>query len=486
MTPKLSNFSRFLVILAGAVLLISSLSNRAERIAFSTNAFLSGEFLMVLAVALVTLVVSVWLSMRALPSPIALWAFIALGSMGVAALYTFAEGIRTYSTPFVLWAVIINSTLLWHLVSNQPSFQNRMQNAINFVGATILLLLVLEGVLRVWFTVFGTETDRVNYVYSVDEVLNKYNRFRGEPYVNFGLSPNHPDHNARGYRSPELTTPKPDGTFRIFAIGGSTTYGISLINAESYPTQLQRILRDEYGYTNVEVINAGVPQYATYENLINFQLKILDDEPDMLITYEGINDVVTRLVDPAFYTGENPMRGIWDTSRITRIPFVLVRFVGANTGLLPRPGVLDSAISNVSNVQRCTDATFCENLGLSPVEVLEANPPRYFERNLRHLVILAQANDVQVVMSTWAYYPEESNGSLYMTYPQMQMGANQHNVITQALAEEYDLPLIDFAQNVPYDADLWQDGLHLSAKGAEEQARQYARFLVDNDLLPKP
>lgn len=180
------------------------------------------------------------------------------------------------------------------------------------------------------------------------------------------------------------------------------------------------------------------------------------------------------------------MRGIWDTSRITRIPFVLVRFVGANTGLLPRPGVLDSAISNVSNVQRCTDATFCENLGLSPVEVLEANPPRYFERNLRHLVILAQANDVQVVMSTWAYYPEESNGSLYMTYPQMQMGANQHNVITQALAEEYDLPLIDFAQNVPYDADLWQDGLHLSAKGAEEQARQYARFLVDNDLLPKP
>ena len=66
----------------------------------------------------------------------------------------------------------------------------------------------------------------------------------------------------------------------------------------------------------------------------------------------------------------------------------------------------------------------------------------------------------------------------------MQRGVGEHNAITARLAEELDLPYYDLADNMPYNPDFWIDGLHLTAAGAAEQARQYAAFLVGNGLLP--
>jgi lysophospholipase L1-like esterase len=140
---------------------------------------------------------------------------------------------------------------------------------------------------------------------------------------------------------------------------------------------------------------------------------------------------------------------------------------------------------NVSDVQTCRDAEFCQNLNLTPQQVLEANPPLYFERNLRNLVAVARANDVGVVFSTWAYFPEPSNGSLYMTYPHMQFGVAQHNTMTRQLAADLAVPLIDLVETMPYNADFWQDGLHMTAAGALEQAEQYAAFLIDHGLIPQ-
>ena len=74
---------------------------------------------------------------------------------------------------------------------------------------------------------------------------------------------------------------------------------------------MQTILRDEYGYSNVQVINAGVVAYASWDTLANFEFRVLDLDPDIVIVYHAINDVIARLVDPAYYNGLNPARGIW-------------------------------------------------------------------------------------------------------------------------------------------------------------------------------
>jgi lysophospholipase L1-like esterase len=492
--PYPAPFALIFVTIANILLFFGVISTRANRIAFTDVPFFTGEFIALFVVVLALIIASFWafsqarILQRLQQSPllaIALCAFIAIGLF----LPTFVvSNWDTYNAPFVLWGLVLIPTIayivllprLQHL-NLKPIIAPLTQIIVRF----LVLFFIVEGGMRLWFTFLGSPADKANYLYPIDDILNLYNRFNGQPYVNFGLSPNHPDHNSRGYRGGEIITPKPDGIFRIFAIGGSTTYGVSLKNNETYPALLQQILH-ERGYSNVEVVNGGVPQYATYDNLVNFELRLLDDQPDMIITYEGINDVVTRLVDPSRYNGLNPMRGIWNTSTIQQSPFVAVRFFSQRLGFTTPISSLDSALFNVGDVLRCTDPQFCQALNLSPQQVLEANPPTYFERNLRNIIAIAQANDVQVVFSTWAYFPEPSNGSLYMTYPHMQYGVAQHNDITRQLAQELDIPVIDLAQSMPYGAQYWQDGLHLTAEGTLAQATQYADFLINNNLLPKP
>ena len=122
---------------------------------------------------------------------------------------------------------------------------------------------------------------------------------------------------------------------------------------------------------------------------------------------------------------------------------------------------------------------------MTPQQLLDANPPIYFERNLRNLITLAQANDVQVVLSTWAYFPDAVNNFEYMTRPHMQSGVAEHNEIIRRIAAELDLPLIDLAETMPVDDTLWQDGLHMTPAGTLEQATQYAAFLAENNLIPE-
>jgi lysophospholipase L1-like esterase len=97
--------------------------------------------------------------------------------------------------------------------------------------------------------------------------------------------------------------------FRIVTVGASTTYGFFLDDEETYPAQLQQVLREEYGYENVEVINAGVPYYTSWDALVNIAFRIPELEPDLVILYEAINDIYARNVLPDCYQGNNPMRG---------------------------------------------------------------------------------------------------------------------------------------------------------------------------------
>ena len=68
---------------------------------------------------------------------------------------------------------------------------------------------------------------------------------------------------------------------------------------------LEKILVEKYKYENIEVINAGVPGYTSWETLINFQFRVLDIEPDLIIIYHGTNDTHARLVLPKFYQSDN-------------------------------------------------------------------------------------------------------------------------------------------------------------------------------------
>ena len=72
----------------------------------------------------------------------------------------------------------------------------------------------------------------------------------------------------------------------IAAVGGSTTFGTRLTDADTWPWLLQEKLGDGYS-----VLNYGVPGYTTAENIIQMALTVPEARPHVVIFYEGWNDI---------------------------------------------------------------------------------------------------------------------------------------------------------------------------------------------------
>lgn len=347
---------------------------------------------------------------------------------------------------------------------------------------TLITLFVLEIVFRIHISSNGTRDEQVMYLWTREEINAQDPLVKPVPYLNYVPNPLHPEHNQLGYRGADIVLPKPEGIFRIVALGGSTTYSTGTSAEESYPAFLQKILRDDYGYTQVEVINGGMSGYSSWENFANFAFRVLELDPDMIIVYAAVNDVVAREFGfTDCYRGENEMRGLnigrglWVEQNQPLSPSALHRFIGINLGWMSNPLDLDSAFETVDIGCQAdpTDMTLAERV--------EGNPPIYFERNLRNLLLLAQSNDVIPMLSTWAYNVESDRPEHWIT------AINQHNSITRNLSDKLDVPLYDFAENLSVNGDLWEvDGIHFVAAGTREQADHYAQFLHESDLISQP
>jgi len=97
-------------------------------------------------------------------------------------------------------------------------------------------------------------------------------------------------HNKRGFFNQQsFPKEKSPGTYRIFCLGGSTTYGRPYNDATSFSGWLRELLPAADRNKNWEVINAGGISYASYrvahlmEELVNYQ-------PDLFIVYTGHNE----------------------------------------------------------------------------------------------------------------------------------------------------------------------------------------------------
>src|SRR5439155_17544482 len=81
---------------------------------------------------------------------------------------------------------------------------------------------------------------------------------------------------------------------------GSTTLGVANTYCETYPFKLQALLQKRYPSVRIEVQNAAVPWYATPHMLINYQLRVRQYKPDLIITMEAINDLY-RSFSPSWW-----------------------------------------------------------------------------------------------------------------------------------------------------------------------------------------
>lgn len=96
---------------------------------------------------------------------------------------------------------------------------------------------------------------------------------------------------TKGFRNQAFYAEKPENTIRIFAIGGSTTFGHGAPPNQSYPFKLQKNYDNSNLDFKVEVINAGWPSRWSLEEYLLIKDILIDYEPDLFLVYDGVNEI---------------------------------------------------------------------------------------------------------------------------------------------------------------------------------------------------
>jgi len=325
-------------------------------------------------------------------------------------------------------------------------------------------------------------------------------RFSPHRYVGYITTPGYSNglnkHNSLGFRGEEIPIPKPAGVYRIACLGGSTTYDSDIKDdRKSFAFLLQEKLRSN-GFPSVDVVNAGAGNYTSWETLINFELRVLDTQPDMILIYDALNDVHSRIVWPYdSYKADNS--GQRACNKTTPYPFLLekialLRIVAIKLGYPSPYAALNQQILTFSD-SSCAKEFIKQKMGgtypsglfktVSVMEILRHNKPVYFKRNIENLIYLARSRNIGSVLMTFSSSPLFEK-EVVVSSPEYIYALAEMNECTRVIAGENNVPLFDLEKVFPMDKQYYTDGRHLNEKGAALKAELVADFLTKNHLIP--
>ena len=113
-----------------------------------------------------------------------------------------------------------------------------------------------------------------------------------KPYVTFGGVPNAGNLNKLGYPGPAPSIAKGSGEVRIVVIGGSTV----MLGPPTITELIQKKLRD-LGFTKAKVYNFGTAGSNATQDYARLVFEVADFKPDIIIFYNGGNDILSRRPD---------------------------------------------------------------------------------------------------------------------------------------------------------------------------------------------
>ena len=97
--------------------------------------------------------------------------------------------------------------------------------------------------------------------------------------------------NERGYRRKNFAVPKLPGTTRIIFYGGSAVFNSKIWEEEKdWPHRVEEALK-ERGFSQVEVINAGIPGHASFDSVGRLFAEGHLFDPDYVVLYNAWNDI---------------------------------------------------------------------------------------------------------------------------------------------------------------------------------------------------
>jgi len=311
--------------------------------------------------------------------------------------------------------------------------------------------------------------------------------------------PRRPPFNAHGWLGPEIEVGKPPGTFRIVALGGSTTILSNFVEPrDTFTERLARSLKAARPRRRIEVVNAACQSHTSAHSLNKYATLIRDFHPDLVLVMHGVND-----------WQEGAQCNRWDRRQMFQRDdnhnrWMLVQLaaesgLGRPAGPVWRRTALGNRLAPVlgrtffSDRDRLFGPTDEEGRALAREAVGRALPA--FRRNLLTLGRLVQADGARFVIlsqptmyrpgapadAQFAFHtPEDAASPIWGGRPALFRWActtamRRYNDAAERTAEALSATFVDLEQAVPpqwafFTADE-HDGVHMNAAGCERAAQ---------------
>ena len=300
--------------------------------------------------------------------------------------------------------------------------------------------------------------------------------------------------NSFGWRGPDLSVNKPDGTIRIAFVGASTTidaFGVPFSHPELVGDWLNRWAAAKTLPYRFEVINAGRMGINSIAIAAVVTQELLPVEPDLVIYYEGANqlwpDRLVTLDDKRTYppptTTFRKRTVAEEYSALVIRALALIDRLQARGGVEPRKPA--SRIDWPADVSEQDPALDSPKLPMDVPNIIAS---------LDIIRTALSRIHAELVMSSFVWIVHdgmeldlERDLTLYnylnrtywpYTYAEMRRAADFQNRVFEKYARVHQLPFIDMAAEFPQDPALASDAVHLRYQGLVLQAWIYLQHLI--------
>ena len=278
--------------------------------------------------------------------------------------------------------------------------------------------------------------------------------------------------NSLGLRNREVEPKKP-GTYRILFLGDSLTWSGETTSGELYTEILEKRLnaRSPNRPGTLEIINAGIPGYTTYQELEFLKIYGLDMQPDLVVLGFGFNDVYYKYL-------HKPTSSTF----IGREPAAHLYHINPDSF----PGTL-FANSHLAHEVASFGEVMWKRISGRPVFPFErrgdfylAWKPYGWERVrdvIGEMQSLLQARGVSLVVLVFPISDQVNESyriidEAYVLYPQSRI---------HEICEDSGIPILDLTETLYSNGGrtLFKDYLHLNGEGNNVVAATLENYLAD-------
>lgn len=325
----------------------------------------------------------------------------------------------------------------------------------------LLMLTLAEGSLRVYALYFRT-------------VYERYNASIGRLELVPGFQATLPNGhkvkiNSRGFVGPDFDEKKSPGTYRIFALGDSCTFGgdwdmsYAVFLSQELNTSAQRY----------EVINAGIEGYNSEYALGRLREDILKYEPDLVTIYIGWNDLMKNNPSSMSSTGQVTWLGkVLNKSYLykglSKVMFFQLRPMLISPSLTGEESEYHVFDEFVPSTYEQNVSAMINLLRERNVRVLLMTRPTVLRRNMT-------ADDIRNEHVFFPFFPEAYSVPRFLSLH----GA--YNKSIHRLGERFQVPVVDLDAifNGKDKPSLFWDTMHPSKAGHESIASILAPRILE-------